>query len=666
MKKSILSTFYLTTFTVFIAFFFILIITTLVHSYNNYKEDIEKIKTEKLKEIKKTIKSEIEFTEKYIQKSREETKQNAKDQVKEHINIAYGIVKNIYEKNKKSKNIEKLISNALKDYRYNNGKNYIFLFKTDGTTVLTPNIPSRAGKNLLNSEKELVRNTAKSLIDIAKSKNEGFYEYFWITKNNLKEYKHKKLAFVKYFKPLDIVIGTGILLSDVDKKIKKRVLSYLDDYRFGINKKAYIFSATYEGISLTGPFKGKNVYDVTDKNGLKIVQELIKKAKEGGGFVNYVLPKGANEELPKISYVKGIDDWNLYIGTGQTVNDINIMIEKSKDTVLNKLYSDLIFNFILGFLVLVIFYFLFKRIQKKSTQKFESFFLKIKDLIKLNKEVDLEKIEFYELRDFAKEVNHLIKVSNENQTKLIDNERAFAQNAKLAQMGEMLSNIAHQWRQPLSTITTSISGLQLKHEHNILEENDIENSYNTIINQANYLTKTIESFRNYLDNDSSFVKVSIRDVILSTIELAQASLNNSYIKLDLDLKDDLIINGNKNELIEAFINIINNSKDVLDELPKDKLKLIRIKTRFSKNKENLQVLIWDTAGGIPTDIINRIFEPYFTTKHKSQGTGLGLSMVDNILRVKHKAVLYACNDNINYENNTYKGALFRVIFQQNN
>ncbi len=137
--------------------------------------------------------------------------------------------------------------------------------------------------------------------------------------------------------------------------------------------------------------------------------------------------------------------------------------------------------------------------------------------------------------------------------------------SKLAAMGEMIGNIAHQWRQPLSVITTAISGVSIKNEMGVLESKDINLTKDVIIKQANYLSTTIENFRNFIKEDKKVKPISLKDVLQNTISLVSASLQNNFIRLVVDFDDDLIIVGNKNELTEAFINIINNSKDVLKE-----------------------------------------------------------------------------------------------------
>ncbi len=235
---------------------------------------------------------------------------------------------------------------------------------------------------------------------------------------------------------------------------------------------------------------------------------------------------------------------------------------------------------------------------------------------------------------------------------------------KLASMGEMIGNIAHQWRQPLSIITTSISGLKLKAEYFEVNKDDIYNCADDITKQANYLSNTIDNFRNFLKVEKRYLEVNLCEIINNSISLLESSLNNNYINIILDLEDDLEIFCNKNEISEAIINIINNSKDALvNNIKVEKDRLIFISTK-KINKESIKLLIYDSGMGIDENIIEKIFIPYFTTKHQSQGTGLGLSMVDKIIRQRYNNILNVYNKRFKYDEKDYCGACFEIIFSK--
>jgi len=236
--------------------------------------------------------------------------------------------------------------------------------------------------------------------------------------------------------------------------------------------------------------------------------------------------------------------------------------------------------------------------------------------------------------------------------------------SKLASMGEMIGNIAHQWRQPLSIITTSASGMALKIDlEQEIKNEEIQNFSEQIIEQAEYLSKTIDDFRNFIKVDIHKQPVSVKDALNSALALTLAAVKGNYIEVIKEFEDDLIIKGNKNELSQAFINIINNAKDKLKELNQNDSKRYLFLSTKRTNGNILEIKILDNGGGINKNIINRIFEPYFTTKHQSVGTGLGLSMSDKIIRERHHGIIEVKNEEFIYEGEKYCGAAFIVRFK---
>jgi PAS domain S-box-containing protein len=238
--------------------------------------------------------------------------------------------------------------------------------------------------------------------------------------------------------------------------------------------------------------------------------------------------------------------------------------------------------------------------------------------------------------------------------------------SRLASMGEMIGNIAHQWRQPLSIITTYASGAKLQFDLEELSKKDMDMYMDSILKQSNYLSETIDNFREFIKGEKIYEKVSLNKVVKSALELSEASLKNNYIKTILDVNEEFFIEGIDNELIEALINILNNSKDaLLTSENTESERFILISIRKVKNKK-INLSIHDNAGGIDKKIIKKIFDPYFTTKHKSQGTGLGLSMVSKIIMDRHQAHIDVFNESFELNSKKYFGACFSIYFDEYN
>ena len=222
-------------------------------------------------------------------------------------------------------------------------------------------------------------------------------------------------------------------------------------------------------------------------------------------------------------------------------------------------------------------------------------------------------------------------------------------------MGQMLENIAHQWRQPLSLITISASGIKIKKELDLLEDDFLLSSLNTIENSAYHLSETIEDFRDFFKPDREKSLFSMNSALDKTFKLLQIQLDNKQIKVIRNV-DDLSITGFEREFLQVLLNIFKNAMDALESIPNEKYIFVDI----YKEDTSLIIKIKDNAGGIKEDIIKRVFEPYFTTKHQSQGTGIGLYMSEEIITKHMDGVLEVENTSYEFEGENFIGALFII------
>jgi PAS domain S-box-containing protein len=238
-----------------------------------------------------------------------------------------------------------------------------------------------------------------------------------------------------------------------------------------------------------------------------------------------------------------------------------------------------------------------------------------------------------------------------------EKDKIFFQQSKMAAMGEMLGNIAHQWRQPLSSISTAATGMKLQKELDCLTDDDFNYAMDLINNSAQYLSQTIDDFRGFFDPKNNKEKEFL---ISNVIDKALSIVSSQFVAKDIEIIkniEDISIVSLENELIQVFLNILNNSKDILLKLEGEK-RLIFINA-YMENKEII-IEIKDNAKGINEEIIDRIFEPYFTTKHQSQGTGIGLYMCQNIIKNHLNGTLSVCNEDYMYKNILYRGAKFTI------
>ncbi|WP_419783067.1 ATP-binding protein [Malaciobacter marinus] len=238
-------------------------------------------------------------------------------------------------------------------------------------------------------------------------------------------------------------------------------------------------------------------------------------------------------------------------------------------------------------------------------------------------------------------------------------DKLLVEQTKMAALGEMIGNIAHQWRQPLSTITTAASGLKMHKELEILTEDIFVESIDAITRNSKHLSQTIDDFRDFLKIDKKRVSFNIKDNIQRNISILEGALKNQSIQLVLDCDDNCIIKNYPNELTQAFLNIINNAKDAFIDKNVDLTKRFILINIYTKNN-NLIIKIKDNAKGIDPTIIDKIFEPYFTTKHKDVGTGLGLYMTHQLIEISMNGRIEVCNESFNYKDINMYGACFKL------
>ena len=203
----------------------------------------------------------------------------------------------------------------------------------------------------------------------------------------------------------------------------------------------------------------------------------------------------------------------------------------------------------------------------------------------------------------------------------------------MASRGEMIGAIAHQWRQPLNAVSLSIQNLKYDYINGDIDEKFIEEYIEENKKTIRFMSKTIDDFRSFFRVDKEKIDFKIKETVESVISMQSAQLKSHEITLHI-AGEEFEYFGLKSEFQQVILNIINNAKDALIENNINN-PLIDIKIDAKKK----QVSIEDNANGIPQDVIERIFEPYFTTKEQGKGTGMGLYMSKMIIEDNMDAIL---------------------------
>ena len=252
-----------------------------------------------------------------------------------------------------------------------------------------------------------------------------------------------------------------------------------------------------------------------------------------------------------------------------------------------------------------------------------------------------------------KEKTLRLRIQNELEEKNKELEKLLSIQSKQASMGEMISMITHQWKLPLGVINMTANNIELDIKLDNLNYEELEKYVKNISQQVSYLSQTIDDFRDYFKPNQLLEDVSIMTLINNTVKIIGKSLELKNIKLEIDIKDNFSFKAYENELLQVMLNLLNNAKDVLIE---NNISNSMIKIKAFKEDNTVNISVEDNGGGIKGDL-DKIFDAYYTTKSSTDGTGLGLYMVRNIIEKK------ICGT-VNVQN-TSEGALFSIVIPFN-
>ncbi len=354
--------------------------------------------------------------------------------------------------------------------------------------------------------------------------------------------------------------------------------------------------------------------DYEDAKGKKFRKEFLKGIRRNNeSFVTYAYKKpSTGEVIEKISYFKYYKPLNWIVAKGVYADDIASQVEELKqqyEISVKKQIKQNVYSFFAVFIIAVfIAYFMGRRIEHILDQK--------------DKEVDNKRIQLENLnKTLQSQVESEVK-------KASDQEKILMQKSKFIAMGEMISNIAHQWRQPISELSVIFMNIKMRYDLNKLDQKFMDNKAKESEYLLEYMSTTIDDFRTFFKPNKQKEEFEIDQVIEAVLHIVGLTIQSNDIKIIYDKQDDLVYCGYPNELEQAVLNIISNAKDALIE---QKIKNAYIKIDTYRKDNSICITIRDNANGIQTKPIETIFEPYFTTKEDHNGTGIGLYMTKMIV-----------------------------------
>ncbi len=744
---------------------------------SKFEKEIVTQRNDYIQSQKDILKREATGALTFVKYMRSQTENRLKNSIRNRVYEAHSIATHIYQQNiqKKSvKEIKEMIKDALRPIKFKKGRGYYFAFDLNGVETLFPVKPEMEGKSMLQVTGGKGEFVVPDMLSLVSLESEGFYRYTWLKPG--KEGFYPKIAFVKILQPIGWVIGTGEYLDDIEADIQKECIQWISKIQFG--KDGYVFAGQWDGLSLSGPATGRNMYDVQDVNGVKIVQELISSAKAGGGFVEYVIPKfEGKKHAPKISYSIGVPEWKWYIGSGAYVDEIEDVIADRRLNLNNRIKTNLrnIVYVLICLLVLIIIVvkFLSGRIQKNLVLFTQFFTMASEETIKIKRTA----LHFFEFDQLAKLANHMIEKQRQSEKALhashqrfltvldsidatiyvadMDSYEILFMNKYMKEVfgGDLTGKICwdvfrnesgpcpycsnkmlvdkngnvtdvHVWqdknpktnrwyinydraiewtdgrlvRLQIATDITDFKKMEdeLRQAHKMESigtlAGGIAHDFNNILSiiignvelalddvgtwnpahknikeiktaslRAKDVVKQLLSFSRKSDQD--WKTLDIAPVISESLKLIRSSIpSNIEIRQNIPERSPYVL-ADATQIHQVIINLCTNAAhSMADKEGFIAVDLNEINLETSQDGKfrglvpgrYVELIIKDNGSGIDSELIDKIFDPYFTTKGVGEGTGMGLAVVHGIVK-NHDGAIFV-------DSGPGKGTAFHLFF----
>ena len=529
-----------------------------------------------------------------------------KKELKIRLDTAYRsalYIHNKYKNKKSKKDIQQHILDSLSQMKFNDNTNYIFIRSFSGKSILS-SMRSFKKADLLEYTDADGRAIILEEITKVRKRKEGYI------RTRFSEGSGVQLEMVKDLELYGWYIGTSIYETQQTEKDKHKVLEMIKS----IPMESSDFMAIYD--AKKSIYLSPKMRDVLGGESLDIISKSL--TKDDNWYKNKV-----DGYFYYSKYFEPFD-WHVVYGFN-TFDMSNKELQKQRDF---GIVLDQELKFILiGSLLIIL---LVAGISVILSRSVNEIFKRYQDDVLL-RENEMKLLNASLEQRVKKELANLRK-----------KDRMLIQQSKMADMGDMLSMIAHQWRQPLNQLSYVLMNIDSAHEHKELTSKYLEKKIKEGNELLEFMSQTIDDFRDYFKPEQKKEIVNVGAVIERGLELMRKPLESSQItiehKSDCNAQSELFTT----EFVQVLLNLVKNARDVLLDraIKEPKIEII---TRCLNNK--VIVEIKDNGGGIDSKIIDKIFEPYFTTKDEHNGTGLGLYMSKMIVEEHIGGILSVTNTN---------------------
>jgi len=640
-----------------------------------YKQDVVQIRERYIEEQKAMIKDRVlEFID-YVEFVKSSSERDMERNLISRVEAAWQSIDYMYKTYKNEmpeETLKELIKNGLRNVRFGSEDHYYFIEDSKGNNVLFAYDLEMEGLNYWDLQDSQGNYTVQEEIHLALAQGAGMVEGYWPKPNDYYGENYLKRTYVKYFEPYDWIIGTGAYLKDSERNAKQEILMRMESIRFG--KQGYIFANTYDGIALVldGQVvtEYKNIWELEDPNGYKVIQAEREAVKNPDGeYIYYVWNKLAEEAAaPKVSFIKGIEDWEWMIGSGVYLDDVELIIADRQSQMVSKFRSTMINISILTLLVLGIIYSITTQMTRRIKHNLLVFTDFFREASEEDKTINLDQVGYEEFEELGIRVNEMVKARadvqselakvNENLEIMVSKRTSeleskiedlgimqdkLIQKEKMAIVGELVPGFAHDINTPVGVAITANSFVQEKikmirsnFEEGKLKRSMIENclediseSTSIIENNLRLSAEQIQSFKR-LSIDQSIDEFRTFDLVAYIKEISLSLsplLKSGQHSVEIGAPENLEIVSYPGVYFQVLSNLISNS--VVHGFTGREKGVIRIE--MSADESNLRIKYSDNGIGIEGKYLDKIFNPYFTTKKHAGGSGIGLNIVYNLI-----------------------------------
>jgi len=612
----------------------VIILTLLIaYFYVSYRHQHFKVESERLKQEyiigeKKNLENRLQSLSLLLKTKYENMQVPMQEELISRVNIAYDTAHYLHDRYSRGYNeeaVKLLILGALSRMTWGDQKDFIWVSDKKGNNLLARQ--EELKKNLLNYQDADGRYIIQEEIAAVNTYGEAFLK----TRFDPKE-PRVQLMYLKDFGHYDWFFGTGMHYIDEYERIKKNIVSILSAIQTDPDEYYYIVNSKGDIIYHPGMASDTNILELKDKNGFAYVKEQISKAiEEGGGYTSYMAKSRTYDQYSqKTTFSIYFKPFDWVITTGFYALNIQKAIDKQQAALKNEIEVEIRTILLFSFIFAVVVILLTLGFSRSVTDIFLNYKKRVQE-----RETALQK-----LNDSLKErVEMEVAAQREKEKMLI-------QQSKMAAMGDMISMIAHQWRQPLNQMSYVMMNIDGAYDERTLSREYLDEKLKEGENLLEYMSHTIEDFRDFFKPDKEKEELSLCDVVDSAIGLIEKGLEKDQVQLVKEYECNTKLFLYKNEMIQVLLNLLKNAQEALQghESPV-------IWIRVFEEEDSVKICIRDNAGGIAEENIQKIFDPYFSTK-AHHGTGLGLYMSKMIIE-EHM------NGRLSVEN-TIEGAEFII------